>query len=94
MNKRLLKFVKLAKDILKGKRIGDEGSSITALTYASLLNDIYKAISIIFLILGTGLLVSAVKNLSLSFSSLIAFFYISYAHSHLLSILLCILGNE
>lgn len=74
MNKRLLKFVKLAKDILKGKRIGDEGSSITALTYASLLNDIYKAISIIFLILGTGLLVSAVKNLSLSFSSLIAFF--------------------
>lgn len=71
MNKRLLKLIRLAKDILKGKRIGDEGSSITTLAYAYLLNCVYKLVAVSFLICGIGLFISSVKSLSLSLITLL-----------------------
>lgn len=59
-----MKYLKLMRDILAGKKIGDENNSVTAITYASFLNWIYKLLALCVLTFGVGSIIYIVRNIN------------------------------
>ena len=73
----VMKYLELMKDILSGKKIGDEGSSITAITYAGFLNWIYKMLAVCSLLVAIGSFVYIFDNIKIQFSNLLMLLAIS-----------------
>ncbi len=62
-----MKYFKLMRDILAGKRIGDDNSSVTTITYACFLNSIYKLLAACVFTFAVGSIVYIIQNIKAMF---------------------------